>query len=136
MDLQNERLIGFLPGQLLRRQVSDLFRNAGIDMEFCMEISNSTVAADLTRRNCGLSIVDRLLCSGMNVEGLTTTPFYPYIWTAAGVLFTKDEEPSEPASQFVECMFDVLSEFSKQAANAHCIELFAAAPSIQKASAD
>jgi DNA-binding transcriptional LysR family regulator len=123
-DLQNERLIGFLPGQFLRRQVSDLFRNAGVEMEFCMEVNNSTIAADLTRMNCGFSVVDRLLCSGMHLDGLTTTPFFPPIWTTAGVLFTKDEEPSAPATQFVACMLEVLAEFSKQLDRPGLIEVF------------
>jgi DNA-binding transcriptional LysR family regulator len=123
-DLQHERLIGFLPGQLLRRQLSDLFRNAGIDMELDMEISTSTIAADLTRRGCGIAVVDRLLCSGLNMEGLTTVPFNPPIWTTAGVLFAKNEEPSPAVQRFLGCMQDVLTEFTRSSVNKKIIEVF------------
>jgi DNA-binding transcriptional LysR family regulator len=121
-DLQHERMIGFLPGQFLRRQVSDLFRNAGVEMEFCMEISNSTVAADLTRSNCGLSVVDRLLCAGTNMAGLKTVPFHPQIWTTAGLLMSKEDVPSAPAALFIDCIADVLNDFARQSDDG--IELF------------
>ena len=123
-DLQHERLIGFLPGQLLRRQVTDLFRNAGIEMEFCMEISTSTIAADLTRMNCGLSVVDRLLCAGTNMAGLISVPFHPRIWTTAGILVSKEEGPSASAALFMDCIADVLNEFARQPDHSDLIEVF------------
>jgi DNA-binding transcriptional LysR family regulator len=129
-DLQHERLIGFLPGQLLRRQVSDLFRNAGIEMEYCMEISSSSIAADLTRMNCGLSIADRLLCTGMNMDGLTSVPFHPRIWTTVVALYSKDEALSEPAALFLECMLEVLNGFARQPANADIIDVFSGDPAV------
>jgi DNA-binding transcriptional LysR family regulator len=124
-NLKNEKLIGFLPGQLLRRQISDFFRSAGIEMEFAMEVSSSVTAADLTRRGCGLSIVDRLMCSGMPLAGLTSVPFHPAFWTTAGVLFAKAEQPSDQANEFVACMLDVLTDFAKQDNAGRCIEIFA-----------
>lgn len=132
-DLQHERLIGFLPGQLLRRQVSDRFRSAGIEMEYCMEISTSIIGADLTRMNCGLSVADRLLCSGLNMDGLTSVPFHPRIWTTVVALRSKDEEVNGPTAAFMDCMMDVLDEFARKPKNADAIEVFSERWSVAKA---
>jgi DNA-binding transcriptional LysR family regulator len=123
-DLEGERMIGFLPGQFLRRQMSDFFRDAGVDMEFSMEISTSTVAADLTRKGCGITVADRLACTGLNMQGLVSVPLEPRLWTTAGVFFSKDNEIAPFARSFVDCMVEVLMEFSLSPENAKVIEVF------------
>lgn len=123
-DLQKERVIGFLPGQVIRHQLNDWLSELGMNFEFSIQTSNATIAADLTRRGCGLTVVDRLFYNGMCLDGLKTRPIHPDIWTTVGVLFARDDPPGELAQEYMNCVRQVLTDFAHAGDNAAAIELF------------
>nr|WP_281177132.1 LysR substrate-binding domain-containing protein [Marinobacterium profundum] len=112
-DLVGERLVGLLPGLLLRQQVDDIFNAAGLEAQYQIETASSMVACQIVRSHGGITIIDRLAVQGMDLRGLTLRPLEPARFMPFGLLYLKENETSVLASQFIEQLKGYLAELEQ-----------------------
>ncbi|MEM7774709.1 MAG: LysR family transcriptional regulator [Pseudomonadota bacterium] len=95
-QLAHERLIGYEPGLVVREQVDDLFRSAGITARYTQEVSATLLAAQLAMRGCGIAILDAISVSQLApfAPG-TLVPVRPTRWWPIGCFRRQRETVSQ-----------------------------------------
>ncbi|REG82133.1 LysR family transcriptional regulator [Marinomonas pollencensis] len=100
-DLINERIIALSPGLLMRNQVDDLFKSAGLMPSYACEVSALMLACQLVTEGVGVTITDSLTTSAINTQNVTLRPIVPERWMSFGLLFPRKFEQSESSQRFM-----------------------------------
>ena len=119
-DLKDVPIIRLMQGLLLREQLDDMFRSAGILPKQHCEVASSSLACALVADGGGITIADELVAANVDPSRIRVIPIKPERWMSFGLLFPKNAEPSDACLQFV----DILkSHAATLAASSSSIEL-------------
>ena len=103
-DLKDERMIVLMRGLLLRQQVDDFFRSAGIEMNYVIETASSQIACQLVADGAGLTIADRLTISVVDPERVVLRPLEPVRWATFGLLIPDASSLGIYVQSFIDCL--------------------------------
>lgn len=103
-DIAGERLIGQMPGLLLRRQVDELFGAIGLVPDYALETSSSQISCQMVACGAGLTVIDRLSISGALADSTRLVPLEPAHWVAFGIILPSGAGLDGLTAQFVDCL--------------------------------
>ena len=112
-DLAEQYLIALMPGLLLRTQVDDIFRSAGISKSFDCEVASSQLACNLVADGVGITIADSLTIDPSINKKVVLKPISPERWMSFGLLFPKSSEVSNNAKQLIKLLKNRANTLSK-----------------------
>ena len=103
-DLKGERIVTLMRGLLLRQQVDEFFRSAGIEAAYAIETASSQLACQLVADGAGLTIADSLTTSVVESARIVLRPLEPRRWTSFGLLIPGKAGPAAYTDRFVETL--------------------------------
>jgi DNA-binding transcriptional LysR family regulator len=119
-NLADFPVVRLMHGLLLRDQLDDMFRSAGILPKQTCEVASSSLACALVADGGGVTIADEFVAADVDQARVRTIPISPERWMSFGLLFPMQPEPNEARDRFV----DVLkSHVAKLAESSQSIEL-------------
>lgn len=101
-DLVGERIIALLRGLLLRQQVDEIFRSAGLEPSYAIETASSQVACQLVADGAGITIADPLTARVVDPARVALRPIEPRRWTSFGLLVPSKSGLTGYAERFAE----------------------------------
>ena len=101
-DIADERMIALMRGLLLRQQVDDVFRSAGIEAKYAIETASSQLACQLVADNAGITIADHLTTSVVDPTRIALRPLEPTRWTSFGLLIPAKTGLTDYAALFLD----------------------------------
>ena len=104
-DLAGQPLITLMPGLLLRHQVDDLFRSAGLNPKYACEVASSQLACQLVADGAGITIADSLTTQPLG-ERVVLRPVVPERWMSFGLLLPVSAAPSANGRALADCLRD------------------------------
>ena len=113
-ELAEQPIIRLMHGLLLRDQLDDIFRSAGLEPSQACEVASSQMACALVADGGGITIADELVASQIPGDRLRLVPLTPERWMSFGLLIPKSRELSESCRDFVQ----ILKEQAKSLAEA------------------
>ena len=103
-DLINEPLIGLMQGLLMRDQLDDFFRSAGLTPSYVCEVAALQLAVHLAADGAGLTVADALTVSVLETKQVVLRPIAPERWMAFGLLLPRNTELSTEGTAFVDAL--------------------------------
>jgi DNA-binding transcriptional LysR family regulator len=103
-DIVSERLIGQLPGLLLRQQIDDIFDSCGLKPVYSVITSSSQIACQLVIAGAGITIIDRLSADSFDHTQFVMRPLLPARWFNFGVILPKAGDVLPLAQEFIDCL--------------------------------
>ncbi|WP_170334062.1 LysR family transcriptional regulator [Ruegeria arenilitoris] len=96
-DIAQEPIIRLMHGLLLRDQLDDIFRSAGVTPRQTCEVAASQLACSLVAEGVGLTIADELVAAQTGLERIALVPIVPERWMTFGLLFpiSRRKTPNE-----------------------------------------
>ncbi|WP_170361824.1 LysR family transcriptional regulator [Ruegeria arenilitoris] len=113
-DLAGEPVIRLMHGLLLRDQLDDFFRSAGVTPRQTCEVAASQLACALVAEGAGVTIADELVAAQVASANLTLVPVAPERWMTFGLLYPVSESGSKTLPLFEKALFDVVNELAQQ----------------------
>lgn len=114
IDLANESIIRLMHGLLLRDQLDDIFRSAGVTPNQTCEVAASQLACSLVAEGAGITIADELVAAQSRSEYLALVPVMPERWMTFGLLYPASQAKSDGLIQFEETLFELVDELAQQ----------------------
>ena len=111
-DLATEPVVTLLPGLLLRTQMEDFFRSAGLEKSFACETASSQLACQLVSDGAGITLADALTASTLRPDRVVLRPIVPERWMSFGLIYPKKAELSETSQRFIGYLKDRIHELS------------------------
>ncbi|MBG6206872.1 DNA-binding transcriptional LysR family regulator [Labrenzia sp. EL_126] len=111
-DLRNDTVIRLMHGLLLRDQLDDFFRSAGITPQQSCEVAASQLACSLVAEGYGITIADELVAAQVSLDRLALVPVVPERWMTFGLLYPAGQKKSAALLQ----LEDILRALSEQLA--------------------
>jgi len=108
-DIAGERLIGQMPGLLLRRQVDELFAAGGLAPHYCLETSSSRISCEMVACGAGITVIDRLSAAGLAEGRVRLVPLQPARWVSFGIILPAGGRAEGLTALFVDCLRDELA---------------------------
>lgn len=118
-ELKDVPIIRLMHGLLLRDQLDDMFRSAGVVPKQQCEVASSSLACALVADGGGITIADELVAANVDQRRIRCVPITPERWMSFGLLFPMNTTPTDACIQFV----DILK--------AHAVHLASCSPSIE-----
>ena len=87
--IAHEPLVVLLKGLLLRDQVDDWFRAAGIVPRYQCEVASSSLACQLAADGCGITIADAVTAAELVSDRVVLRPIEPERWMTFGLLLPR-----------------------------------------------
>ncbi|CUH44952.1 LysR family transcriptional regulator [Ruegeria atlantica] len=112
-DLAREPVIRLMNGLLLREQLDDIFRSAGVNPRHTCEVAASQLACSLVAEGAGITIADELVAAQETKERLALVPIAPERWMTFGLLYPATQEKSQALQDFEDVLFWQASELCK-----------------------
>ena len=103
-DLRREPVVRLMHGLLLRDQLDDIFRSAGVTPREACEVASSQLACALVADGAGITIADELVASQVDSEKVELVPIEPERWMSIGLLFPRSVESSASREGFVRAL--------------------------------
>ena len=103
-DLGDVPIVRLMHGLLLRDQLDDMFRSAGVLPKQTCEVASSSLACALVADGGGVTIADELVAANVDRDRIRTIPRTPERWMSFGLLFPVHSEPNEARDKFVEVL--------------------------------
>ncbi|WP_282609121.1 LysR family transcriptional regulator [Pelagibius sp. Alg239-R121] len=100
-DLADQPVIRLMHGLLLRDQLDDIFRSAGLEPNQSCDVASSQLACALVADGGGVTIADELVASQIPGCRIRLVPLSPARWMSFGLLIPKARELSEGCREFV-----------------------------------
>lgn len=100
-DLADVPIVRLMHGLLLRDQLDDMFRSAGVLPKQTCEVASSSLACALVADGGGVTIADELVAANVDKARIRTVPIRPERWMSFGLLFSVQAAPSDACDQFV-----------------------------------
>ena len=100
-DLKGQPIIRLMHGLLLRDQLDDIFRSAGVVPNEVCEVASSQMACALVAEGVGITIADELVASHIPAGSLSLVPIEPERWMSIGLLIPKASDPSTSRQAFI-----------------------------------
>ncbi|SDX25286.1 DNA-binding transcriptional regulator, LysR family [Ruegeria halocynthiae] len=119
-DLRDLPIIRLMHGLLLRDQLDDMFRSAGVLPKQTCEVASSSLACALVADGGGITIADELVATNVDQARIRTVPVTPERWMSFGLLFPLHSEPNDARDEFVAVL---KAHVAKLAALSRSIEL-------------
>ena len=113
-DLANEAIIRLMHGLLLRDQLDDIFRSAGVTPKQTCEVAASQLACSLVAEGAGITIADELVAAHGAPEKLTLIPVVPERWMTFGLLYPVSQTKTEALHEFETALSEVAAELAEQ----------------------
>lgn len=109
-DLANESVIRLMQGLLLRDQLDDFFRSAGVIPRQTCEVAASQLACSLVAEGAGVTIADELVATLNGAERLTLVPVVPARWMTFGLLYPVGQTKTDALHGFETALSEVVNE--------------------------
>lgn len=109
-DLAKEPIIRLMQGLLLRDQLDDIFRSAGITPVQTCEVAASQLACSLVAEGAGITVADELVATQANRSRLSLVPVVPDRWMTFGLLYPVSQEKTEALQRFETALSEVINE--------------------------
>ena len=119
-DLKDKPIVRLMHGLLLREQLDDMFRSAGILPKQTCEVASSSLACALVADGGGITIADELVAKNVDGGRIRAIPITPERWMSFGLLFPISSEPNDACDRLVEIL---KSHVAKLAASSRSIEV-------------
>lgn len=103
-DLRDVPVIRLMHGLLLRDQLDDMFRSAGVLPKQHCEVASSSLACALVADGGGVTIADELVAADVDSKRIRVIPIAPERWMSFGLLFPAHTEPNDACQRFVETL--------------------------------
>ncbi len=103
-ELRGEPVVRLMHGLLLRDQLDDIFRSAGVVPKEACEVASSPLACALVADGAGITIADELVASQVERDKVALVPIEPERWMSFGLLFPKSVDASAGRDRFVEVL--------------------------------
>lgn len=103
-DLKNEPFIALMQGLLLRTQIDDLFRSAGVVKTYHCEVSASQLACQLVADGAGVSIADVLTIGSIRPGAVELRPITPERWMSFGLLIPRKRKLPPAGLKLIDCI--------------------------------
>ncbi|CUJ97910.1 HTH-type transcriptional regulator GltC [Ruegeria denitrificans] len=113
-ELATEPVIRLMHGLLLRDQLDDIFRSAGVTPTQTCEVAASQLACALVAEGAGVTIADELVAAQTTTGNLALVPMIPERWMTFGLLYPISETKSKALPLFEEALFSAVSELALQ----------------------
>lgn len=113
-DLRDDAVIRLMHGLLLRDQLDDFFRSAGITPQQSCEVAASQLACSLVAEGYGITIADELVASQVSMERLVLVPVVPERWMTFGLLYPAGQEKSGALHRFEEILFSTANHLAME----------------------
>ncbi len=111
-DLAKEPVVRLMHGLLLRDQLDDFFRSAGVTPVHSCEVAASQLACALVAEGAGITIADELVAMHHTPKDLTLVPVVPERWMTFGLLYPASQTKSHNLLQFEETLLEVVSDLA------------------------
>lgn len=111
-DIADWPLIGLMPGLLMREQMDDFFRSAGLEPAYRLEVAALQLAVHLAADAAGLTIADALTVSVLETKNVDLRPIAPTRWMSFGILYPRRGEVSAEAADFANCLEERAQELA------------------------
>ncbi len=105
-ELKGQPIIRLMHGLLLRDQLDDIFRSAGVIPNEVCEVASSQMACALVAEGAGITIADELVASHIPPGLFSLVPIEPERWMSFGLLIPKASEPSESRRALMDILTD------------------------------
>ena len=105
-ELKGQPIIRLMHGLLLRNQLDDIFRSAGVIPNEVWEVASSQMACALMAEGVGITIADELVASHIPPGSFALVPIEPERWMSFGLLIPKASEPSASRQALMEILKD------------------------------
>lgn len=106
-------LIGLMPGLLMREQLDDFFRSAGLEPVYSVEVASLQLAVHLATDGAGVTVADALTVSVLQAQNVRLKPVGPARWMSFGILYPKRSSISDEAKAFAISLHDRCSELAR-----------------------
>lgn len=113
-DLGDEPVIRLMHGLLLRDQLDDFFRSAGVVPRQSCEVAASQLACSLVAEGAGITIADELVASKGMRRNLALVPVVPERWMTFGLLYPISQSKTDALDRFEKCLSTVVEELARQ----------------------
>lgn len=120
IDLAEEPVIRLMHGLLLRDQLDDIFRSAGVTPRQTCEVAASQLACSMVAEGAGVTIADELVAGQGASDRLTLVPLAPARWMTFGLLYPVSQSKSLALLAFEEALMGHAEELC---ATSHTLEL-------------
>ncbi|MEP2027591.1 MAG: LysR family transcriptional regulator [Paracoccaceae bacterium] len=103
-ELVDVPIIRLMHGLLLRDQLDDMFRSAGVVPRQQCEVASSSLACALVADGGGVTIADELVAANVDQRRIRAIPITPERWMSFGLLFPMNATPTDACCQFVDVL--------------------------------
>lgn len=107
-------IIRLLPGLLLREQLDDFFRSAGVVPREICEVASSELACALACDGVGVTIADELVASQVAGGSARLVPIEPERWMSFGVLLPRRRSALPSRDRLMACLRDHAARLSAE----------------------
>lgn len=119
-DLVGQTMITLMQGLLLRDQVDDLFRSAGLTPKYGCEVASSQLACQLVADGAGVTIADSLTTSSEMNRRVALRPIVPERWMSFGLLLPTKAKLSKNGGMLIDCLRDCAVELAANDPHLEC----------------
>ncbi len=103
-ELKDQPVVRLMPGLLLRDQLDDVFKSAGVTPKQVCEVASSQIACALVAEGVGITIADELVASQVPQENIVVIPIKPERWMSFGLLVPKGKKVSPVCENFIQVL--------------------------------
>lgn len=100
-SLSDIPVIRLMHGLLLRDQLDDMFKSAGIVPRHQCEVASSSLACALVADGGGVTIADELVAGQVDQNRIRVIPITPERWMSFGLLYPINVVPTDACEKFV-----------------------------------
>ena len=120
-ELLNEPIISLMQGLLLREQLDDAFKSAGVIPNQTYEVASSHIACALVAEGAGITIADELVASQVGIKEPYLVPIKPERWMTFGLLYPANGEKSQVLSDFETILHQHVQALVEQSDTLQCV---------------
>ena len=116
-DLEDQPIVRLMTGLLLRDQLDDIFRSAGVQPASVCEVASSQLACALAADGAGITIADELVASQIPKDTFALIPIEPERWMSFGLLIPKSSEMVRSRDALIDILRSHARALSRQSGN-------------------